>query len=162
MTRKILYLITAATVVMAMCCCVKEEDDYSLYYMNHTTVQKETTWNGWRIQVVSKLDLWFKFESKNFNGDKTFFFTYGNRTDSTVVRNIISGESISIGVNVVADEGNYTVNQTDASGSVMRYWIDYTHYSHLIRLWTDDRVVTETVSLPRRITSFDSFTVSRK
>ena len=158
--KQISYLIIAFIVVLAMNSCSKEES-YSLFYSNYTSKEKETTWNGWRIEVVSEFTFWYHFESNNFSGDKTFFFTQGAHTESTTVKDIRPGESISIGVTVAANKGNYTVNKISENGNTMRYWIDYTQYSHIIKLWTDDKVVSETENLPRQITSFESFKIRR-
>ena len=160
MTRQISYLIIAFIVVLAMNNCSKEES-YSLYYTNYTSKERETTWNGWRIKVVSEFTFWYHFESNNFSGDKTFFFSQGDHTESTTVKDIKPGESISIGVTVAANNGNYTVNKISESGDIMHYWIDYPQYSHIIKLWTDDKDVSETVDLPRQITSFESFIIRR-
>ena len=164
MTKQISYLVIAAMVGLSMISCSKEEDDdddYSLYYTEHSTREKETTWNGWRIKVVSEFTLWYRFESKKYSGDKTFFFTHGNRTESITVKDIRPGESFRIGVDVAANEGKYQVNKISEFGNYMQYTIDYTQYSQTIKLWTDEMVVTETVTLPRRITSFDSFRIDR-
>ena len=157
--KRISCLLMTTIVILTMISCI-EEADYSLYFSNHTTRESETTWNGWRISVISEITLWFHFESKDYSGNKSFYFTYGNRTDSTTVRNIRPGDSFSIGVSVEANDGSYTVNQSSVTGSTMRYWIDYPEYTDNLLLWTDDMVVKETVSLPRRITGFKSIQIS--
>ena len=161
MRKQILYLVTAAIVGLAMNSCEEniKFDEYSLRYSNYNSINENTNWNGWKISVISKYLFWYDFESKSFKGDKTFYFTHASGKDSITVRNIMPGEQYSIGVYVVANGGTYTVNQTSTSGSYMYYWIGYNDYSQMIRFWTDDMIITETVSLHRRLTSFDSFRV---
>ena len=163
MKKQISYLVPTVIIVLVMISCEDnfKENDYSLTYSNYNSREKNTTWNGWRISVISEYTLWYNFESKKFSGDKTFYFTHLSTTaiakDSITVRDILPGDKFSIGVNVFADGGTYTVNQTSTSGSIMHYWIGYNDYSQMIKLWTNDMVVTETVNLKRRITAFDSF-----
>ena len=142
--------------------CDMLEDDYLLEFDSQQTIMHETIWNGWRINVVSRYVVWYRFESKHYSGDMTFFFTYGkgNRTDSTTVRDIRPGKKFYIGAELEAHGGNYVVNQTSVSGSTMQYWIKYNDYSETTKLWTDDMVVSTTLKLKRQFTAFDSFMIT--
>lgn len=144
--------------------CAKEkekEDDYSLYFSEYQSFSNSDIWNGWRIMVRSEFVFWYHFESNNYYSDeKTFFFTLdnGDHTYSATVSNIRPGLRFDICLKVWATESDYTVHQTNVSGSTMHYWIEYKSYSQTIKLWTDDMVVSKTLILDRQIGLVESMT----